>query len=1130
MASTVPVVSPASPLPTTTPADSPASSAATASTSKTGLRPDGPAYPSSFSPGGRSQHSRRPSRAERYEALVSGARDILRRGSVGLQEIGLGFEQPAAEGQSAEPVNDRDWRDAVRNLLKVVDGMSQQLSTHDELSKELKVAQSSLLLAESHSEFLEETIRRRDSRSSHTMGRHLSNGGMAPPLPRSRGTTDDEAGSGSGMFGLGLSNDDTASNGNGGGKGFFRLPSKRKPTPSTASIASTSTTSSMPPPNPPFAQTLRSVSSSPRLGDYSPNPAPPSMPHPRFSTSTTASSVDDLSPVVPSLGTAASSFTDGSSPPSAADLFALQSHVSSLENECTALRSNNASLKRNNETLVGKCAELEKTKEDLMSELENLSVELFSEANTLVAEERRARAKADEEVARLRAEIDSLNSQLTILRQLIASRKSSNASSIANLDLTSPDLPAIPSFEPETPPMSISSTLDPYSDSPARLPFPAAHAAGIERPVSSVSVASTSSSSGRKWFSFGRSSSHSTTPETLPSSASGSTPVPPHGQKPTRSASHPAPSDSLRPPEMQRGDSNSSHYSDASATSFFSFRSGATGNTAGASPDLAGRSSAEEERSTKAGGGKGKEKARELDLGIYIPGGGPIGMAKTDSEGGRTIGLKTPVTADYTRDRDGQVRREALPSPSTVAAAMTRVGEGGGETPEFIGSPPLPPLPPATPHIPSSTSLPTSPTSSSCRQPPPSAAAPSTTGSTTPTLAPPTARQPRSGVQAARPLAIHTSLTPPLLSSGGQFSPLDPAALGFPGDVGGPRASDMTAASKSPKSPNALRWNEVAGTLASSERERERRPRSRSNSRARSDAGNGGWEREKLPPSPALPVGFKEQQQQQPLRPPPTDNARARPPSPVPPPRPPPPSSPTAPAPAPGKLRIDTASPAVSVPPALAGGVKALVLGSGGGPLSARPASPAVADPRPSLARAASSTGVPPKSAGSSHAPPPRSLASAIPLAPSTKGSSVAPSPTVSTFPRTSSATAASAAVPGSVPALRPGFLRANSSASVGSGGGGGMSTSTSASSLASTATAGTSSSSGTAGGGGGKSRSADGHAHAHGHGRPLSPDGTKAVEDLESLMASILAMDGEGVFEGGAGGAGAAGGKGEAK
>jgi prefoldin subunit 5 len=56
-----------------------------------------------------------------------------------------------------------------------------------------------------------------------------------------------------------------------------------------------------------------------------------------------------------------------------------------LETECTALKVNEESMKRSNEMMVKKCADLEKTKEDLMSELENLSVELFSEANALVS-------------------------------------------------------------------------------------------------------------------------------------------------------------------------------------------------------------------------------------------------------------------------------------------------------------------------------------------------------------------------------------------------------------------------------------------------------------------------------------------------------------------------------------------------------------------------------------------------------------------------------------------------------------------------------------------------------------------------------------------------------------------------
>ncbi|GAA6019559.1 hypothetical protein JCM10207_003743 [Rhodosporidiobolus poonsookiae] len=1057
MASSVSVIA-ASPVPssTTPPDPSPNPSVASASTSRYGLTPDGPSYPSTFSPG-RAQHSRRPSRAERYEALVAGAREVLKRGSVGLEEIGLGFEEHEEKGKGREqlkPVDEREWREALRSLLKVVDGMSQQLATHDDLARELKIAQSNLALVETHSEFLEETLRRRDSRSGSQMARHLSNDGV-PPLPRQRAQTEDGAEP--------MSPEEGSS---GGAKSFFRLPSKRRQTPSTASVASNSTTNSMPPPNPPFAQTLRSVSSSPRLGNYSPNPSSP-IPHPRFSTSTTSSSISEDSPS-PNLATLAAAAMDGSLP-SPSDLFAMQSQVASLETECNALRSNNTSLRRNNETLVGKCAELEKTKEDLMSELENLSVELFSEANTLVAEERRARAKAEEEITRLRAEIDSLNSQLAILRQLIASRSSSSSSQ--PIDPTSPDLPALPFNEPETPPMGITATLQPYSDSPARIPSPAS----IDRPVSSVSIASTSSASGRKWFSFGRSSSQSTTPDPpVPAF----TPAPLSAHKPARAASHPAPNqpgvganDSLRPPSMARGDSGSSYLSDASAASFFSFRSGGPHGEpplSATSPDLTSRSSAEEERPAAA---KGREKARELDLGIYIPGSGSIGMEKVESDGGKTVGLKTPVAVEMPRDVVEHARRQPLPasplSPATFGPQAQARGPPRKEEREHVSSPPLPPIPPATPQIPSSTSPPGAPSSS--------------LGTTTPTLSPPLARQPRNA--GPRPLAIHTHLSPSVASPASPFTPLDPAQFGLGlnnTDVGGPRDEEMAAARKSPKSPNAMRWREVAGTLSSAAPSTDGRDkcgtRSRSNSHAR-EPSQRDREREKLPPSPALPTGFKD-----------------APPAPAP-----PPAAPRAPSPLPPALqsqanpvppralKVDTAAPppSVVIPPVLVGGVRALA--------SARPASPAVAAaPRPPIARAASSNAVP-SSAPPNPAPAPRS--SAVPLAPQQAAAS-----------------------------SRPSYLRADSTSSLRSGRPvspvnprrdgppaqrGGMTPSTSASSLGSASThTSTSSAGGTRppplrGLGGGPVR---------GDGRPLSPDGTKAVEDLESLMKSIMELN-EGMF-----------------
>lgn len=119
--------------------------APTPSSSKHPSLAPAPSLPSTF-PTGRAQHARRPSRAERYEAIVSTARDVLQRGSTGPSRlsreydggVGLGLSQSSpptrrdaerrrsrledGAGPGAK-VDEREWRDAVRSLLKVVDGM-----------------------------------------------------------------------------------------------------------------------------------------------------------------------------------------------------------------------------------------------------------------------------------------------------------------------------------------------------------------------------------------------------------------------------------------------------------------------------------------------------------------------------------------------------------------------------------------------------------------------------------------------------------------------------------------------------------------------------------------------------------------------------------------------------------------------------------------------------------------------------------------------------------------------------------------------------------------------------------------------------------------------------------------------
>lgn len=240
---------------------------------------------------------------------------------------------------------------------------TRQLSTHDEIAAQLKIAQSNLTLAESHSEFLEETLRRRDSRTSIAMASRHSESGPPPAMvpgsrPRNLSSNTERPESNASLFGA-YATSATEESAGSKAASFFRMPSKRKATPSTASNASsTGGASPMPPPS----SVNRSSSSSPRLGDYS--------------TTTTATTEDEADGSLHQPGKTVSQLTS--------ELFALHSQVANLESACSSLRSSNVTLRRSADVLSGRCAELEKTKDDLMNELENLSVELFQEANTMV--------------------------------------------------------------------------------------------------------------------------------------------------------------------------------------------------------------------------------------------------------------------------------------------------------------------------------------------------------------------------------------------------------------------------------------------------------------------------------------------------------------------------------------------------------------------------------------------------------------------------------------------------------------------------------------------------------------------------------------------------------------------------
>ncbi|ORY51775.1 hypothetical protein BCR35DRAFT_310693 [Leucosporidium creatinivorum] len=789
----------------------------------------GPVYPSSWQPtasgddrGRTAQHSRRPSRAERYEVLVESARELIRRADHG-GHVGLGID---SEQRGA--VDQEEWRDTVGNLLKVVDGMARQLATHDELAAQLKIAQSNLTLAETHSEFLEETLRRRDSRSSVSMvSRHSASGAPAPPnVPSRRATTEgDRPESSASLFGLGLEDSRSSA------ASFFRMPSKRKQTPS---VVSTASSVSLPPPTAPH--TLRSSSSSPRLGD-----------HPRNSHDT-ASSEDRPSLLLENgAGKTVSQLTS--------ELFALQAQVTSLEQSCTTLKSTNTSLRRSAEVMAGRCAELEKTKDDLMAELENLSMELFQEANTMVADERKKSAKSEEEVTRLRTEIESLSRDLELLRRGMSGphdddRRHSGASSKTMLPRRPPNS-TLPTLSPPDPSASNSPSLAPITTSAS----PNISQSGSPDP-DSVSLASATSS--RKWFNFGRSASVK--------SRSGSE-RDDSGVSPNPNGGTDSDGGMLQPPQapgMLRAGSTSSLRSISSvSSSFFSAMS---------ADDKVERDK-EMMRDGDAEMGEREELLDERDRDAE---------EEEDLEQDPT----TPMVSSNARGRIPSLPKASLyplppsptpnhPPPPALSVQMTSPPPPARPSPPPINTSSLSPRiqPPAS--ATSGFSTDSSPSSS------PSIPFPSSTSPN------PSSRSPRLDLtRGARPVAIHS----------------------FEGE----------AIAKSPKSPNAARWAELAGAIpspststfaasTSSPPLAGAQATSEERTRTLSAAGRSSTESSRSR-SPLLPSNEREKERHEPARvahrPPPLklDTSATAPlatrPSPPPPARPaPPPSSTTAPAP-----------------------------------------------------------------------------------------------------------------------------------------------------------------------------------------------------------------------------------------
>lgn len=600
------------------------------------------------SPGARSGtgHARRPSRAERYDKLVERARGML----IKSPKVGESDTRSTESGGEKEAgLEEEEWRECVESLLMVVDGMvsyfasnrfqeslltcddaqGRQLATHDELAAQLKIAQSNLTLAGAHSDFLEETLRRRDSLSFAGAGsKQLQRGSSDLARASTDSTNGEEV----------LKETKTG--------GFF----------SRGSISSRK------------------------------KPSPQSLLNSMIGTSAGTTSNGDESD---------SSLT----PPTTKSIQELQSEIRSLKSTLAALQtshatllSSNTALSSSSATLLTKNAELEKSKDDLMGELENLSVELFEEANKMVSDERKARSKAEGEVRDLTGEVERLERALEDLRaengeeafrraeeelQLalgitipIAVDVSKANSHSTLMDRTKSSTHSLPRLEiPETTTSTMLGGTSPLSltPSPALL-------SSTELSRKPSLTPSEKAPAGRKWYSFSRGESATTSPnvetedsplldavEPAAQNGSGAERRSSRGGEQERRPSNGNAKSAL----MQRFDSEISESNTSSAASVRTFASENFSEEETPFPD-----ELEMQRSWRSEGKPGNSSANARESAVEK--GGELRPVDLDKENA-ALGLRSPLDVDSNFPSFSPSKNRSAP-PSALLLSPRRAG------------------------------------------------------------------------------------------------------------------------------------------------------------------------------------------------------------------------------------------------------------------------------------------------------------------------------------------------------------------------------------------------------------------------------------------------------------------------
>jgi hypothetical protein len=304
--------------------------------------------------------------------------------------------------------------------------MSAVISRQSELETNLKIARSNLALAENHAEALEDTLKRNpSSRLSNGSGTMLGYSPVPPPVPSFSNYTN-AAGTAASLT---IRTSNKSPNLHQGSFGDSQEPEsatapsprlgsfwKRRPTFGTSSHPNLEALVKQQQNSEETPDTHTGKRASTSLGITHPEKQGNAAAKASHRLSYETGSEDESSATImrrPSFGMLRSSSANvpgnSNDKAQAAFISSLQSQLAQSKHAYSVLQTEFQTLQQNHTTLSNKYSSLQ-------DEIENLSVSLFEEANTMVAEERKVNHFLNESLDKTKTEVDDLQKQVDDLK------------------------------------------------------------------------------------------------------------------------------------------------------------------------------------------------------------------------------------------------------------------------------------------------------------------------------------------------------------------------------------------------------------------------------------------------------------------------------------------------------------------------------------------------------------------------------------------------------------------------------------------------------------------------------------------------------------------------------------------